>query len=118
MTNRSWKLSWVLLAGLVLGWIGAKSGGLASADARAAVSGAGTAGNLIALTAQANEVQLLYLIDPSQQVFSVYELNTKKGKLKLTAVRQYSADHQLSEYNNEPPQVAEIEVLLRQSQRQ
>lgn len=71
-------------------------------------------GDVLAFTTEnPNGVQHLYLIDTRQQVFSVYEFDTKKSKLKLAAARQYSADHQLQEYNTESPTVSEIEKLVR-----
>lgn len=75
-------------------------------------------GDLIAFTSDAaNGTQLLYLVDPKQKTFSIYELDTRKSKLKLAVVRHYAADHQLAEFNNEPPQVGEIEKLVRQGER-
>lgn len=75
---------------------------------------AGSSSDVMAITTDSpSGTQLLYLIDARQQVFSVYEFDTKRTKLKLAAVRQYSLDHQLQEYNTESPTVSEIEKLVR-----
>jgi hypothetical protein len=58
--------------------------------------------------------QILYLIDPSQKVLSVYEYDPRKSKLKLSAARHYASDQLLSEFNNDSPHVAEIDKLVRQ----
>lgn len=116
MQNQTVKLFSVLLTGAALGWLlGSRGPADGPARVQAGVAGGGSAPEVVAFTADAvNGGQVLYLIDPKQKVVSLYEFDTKKAKLKLAAVRHYEADQQLSEFNNEPPTVAEIEKLVRQ----
>lgn len=110
MTGRTWM---ALVAGMVLGGL-ACSGWLAQPTGTAnAAATPGSSSDVIAITTDSpTGTQLLYLIDSRQQVFSVYEFDTKKSKLKLAAARGYAADHQLQEYNTESPTVADIEKLV------
>jgi hypothetical protein len=72
------------------------------------------AGETIAFTTPSSSGgHLLYVIDGREKVLSVYEVDGKKSKLKLTAARHFQADHQLAEFNNEAPAVADIEALVR-----
>lgn len=104
------------LAGLAAGCLGLRLHGSTPLEARADSPEAAGAGEVILVTKDspsASSAQLLYLVDPAQKVLSVYEYDARKGKMRLSAVRHYAADHQLAEYNNEPPKVAEIEDLVR-----
>ena len=105
----------VLLVGMAVGWAAASSSNGPQARVEASVAGAGSSQELVAFATESpNAAQLLYLIDPKQKILSVYEFDSRKTKLKLAAVRHYSADHQLAEFNNEAPYVADIEKLVRQ----
>jgi hypothetical protein len=75
-----------------------------------------TGGEIIAFASEVNggANQALFFLDPKQKIFSIYDYDVRKGKLKLAAVRHFAADQQLAEFNNEPPYVAEIEKLIRQ----
>ena len=110
----SWKRnSWILIAaGIALGWFGGRF--WEPATAQAGVAGAGATPELVAFASDLSSGgQALYLIDPKTKVLSVYEFDAKKSKLKLAAIRHYAADHQLSEFNNEQPFVADIEQLIK-----
>ena len=64
---------------------------------------------------RADQAPLLFIIDTQTRTFSVYRVDAQKGgKTKLLSVRQYGWDQQLSQYNNEPPEVRDIEQMLRQ----
>lgn len=90
--------------------------GVALPKAAAGTAGAASGGEIIAFASDVNggANQALFLLDPKQKIFSIYDFDLRKGKLKLAAVRHFAADHQLAEFNNEPPYVAEIEKLVRQ----
>jgi hypothetical protein len=71
--------------------------------------------HLIAVTQESpTGGQSIVLIDAKDKVFSVYEYDARKSKLKLSAVRQFHADHQLAEFNNDAPFVSDIEKLVKQ----
>lgn len=112
MRQTKWKSLGILVFGVVLGGLFSRPALFAPASAQAAIAGAG--GETVAFVNEsASGGQFLYLIDPKQKVLSVYEFDPRKTKLKLAAVRHFSADHQLAEFNNEPPMVADIERLVR-----
>lgn len=98
-------------AGLVVGWVSLYRQGTPTVEAAGA--SAASRGELIAISADAaNGSHVVYLIDPHEKVLSAYQFDPKKSRMKLSAVRHYAADHQLSEFNNEPPFVADIERLV------
>jgi hypothetical protein len=77
---------------------------------------AGDASSTIAFTSQSNTGgQLLYLIDTHTRAFAIYQVDpdNPKGKVKLEAVRRYDFDLKLSEYNNQSPEVAAIESMVK-----
>jgi hypothetical protein len=100
----------MLALGGLLGWIGANSAITAQAHGRLEV-GPGTA--VMSVVSTGNE-NVIYVLDPSEKAISVYKYDPRKEKLKLSAARWYSADHRLSEYNNEGTSVADIERMTRQ----
>lgn len=109
-----WNTAGVALFGIGTGWLLAAAT-VTSAPARAEVTSVAPDANLVAITKDSGAgTQILYLIDPQQKVLSVYEFDARKTKLKLAAVRHYSADQLLSEFNNDSPHVAEIDKLVRQ----
>lgn len=105
---------WTVLAvGLVAG-SGLERWAQSAGPVARASSSPDQASELLPLLTDTNEGKLLFLVDGKQKIVSVYEYTQRKSKFKLVAVRQVAADHQLSEFNNEPPNVAEIERLIRQ----
>ena len=103
----------MLAIGVGLGWGLAELSSARRAEAATPIA-AGNAETAVFSAEKSANGQLVFVVDPRAQVLSVYEFDTKKSRLKLAAVRHYAADHQLSEYNNEAPNVADIEKLVRQ----
>lgn len=104
-----------LIAGLALAWWGGGHG----PTARAQGSTPGVESNgTIAFTSQVNGLssQMLYLIDTKTKAFAVYRVepasSKTSGTLKLEAARKYEYDLKLSEYNNQPPEVSDIERMV------
>jgi hypothetical protein len=58
--------------------------------------------------------QLLAVIEPRQQVMSVYRIDGNTGKIALRSVRNLHYDMLMTNYNNEPPLPQEIQTLLEQ----
>jgi hypothetical protein len=58
--------------------------------------------------------QLLAIVDPKQQVMSVYRIDANTGKIALRSVRNFSYDLKMTNYNNEAPLPQEIQTLLEQ----
>jgi hypothetical protein len=114
-----------LLLGLALSWWGSGRGlpahaqGIAGSErpkAAAAATPALESGGTIAFTTNTNgSAQLLYLIDTRSRAFAIYRVDpvNPKGTVKLEAARQYSFDLKLTEFNNQPPEVAAIESTVR-----
>lgn len=87
--------------------------------ALAATGDAITGQGLIAFSSKIDQQrELLYLIDPVRQRICIYRVNYdgKKTTVSLGAVRHFSADLQLSEFNT-IPSVAKIEGILGQTPR-
>jgi hypothetical protein len=61
--------------------------------------------------------QLLYLIDTKARTFALYQIDPTnaggKGSVKLEAVRHYSFDLKLTGYNNQPPEVKDVESIVK-----
>jgi hypothetical protein len=77
---------------------------------------AGT-GDLIVVPVASGEKgqgQLLAVIEPRQQVMSVYRVDASTGKIALRSVRNLHWDLQMTNYNNEAPLPQEIQSLLEQ----
>jgi hypothetical protein len=100
-----------LVAALAVGWL---VGGMRTdrLQAESVSSDAGTA--MTVMPGPTGGEHVVYLLDGKRQAVSVYSYDVRKEKMRLSAVRRYAADHQLSEYNNEQPSVADIERLTRQ----
>ncbi len=108
------------LPGMILGlaiaaWFGGKSpSALAQMPAQS-----GEASGTIAFTTTlgGSTTQMLYLIDTKGQSFAVYRvdpMNAKgNGAVKLEATRQYRWDLKLNEYNNQAPEVTDVEAMVR-----
>ena len=77
----------------------------------------GAAGRLIAVAGKVTgETYGVYLIDLNNGTIGVYQYLSGKKRLRLLAVRNYTFDAQLDEYNTEPP-VREIKKLVQQHRR-
>ena len=101
-----------LLAGVALCWGTALRRAPAS---QTQGTSAGDAAGTIAFTSGGNGPgQLLFMIDTKSQAFAVYRVDPQnpKGSVKLEAVRQYKYDLKLTEFNNQPPEVAAIESMV------
>jgi hypothetical protein len=73
------------------------------------------AGGLITLTTPAGDNrQLLTVVDPRQQVISVYQLNLTNGEIELKAVRRIEWDLQMDEFNGVSPLPRDIRSMLNQ----
>jgi len=128
MGSRGWR-DWArfglpgLLMGLALSWWGGGRGMPAQAQVvpgadrlkAAAVPGVESGGTM-AFTSNTNgSAQLLYLIDTRSRAFAIYRVDpmNAKGTVKLEAARQYTYDLKLTEFNNQPPEVAAIESTVK-----
>ena len=70
-------------------------------------------GELIVVPMPLNEKgQLLTVIDPRQQVMSVYHIELPSGKIALRSVRNFRWDLQMMYLNNDAPLPQEIRSLL------
>lgn len=116
MNRTHGKFAFVFVLGLGAGWLGLRSPGMADNPAEASVGGASSgASEIIAFTCDhEGGGKLFCLIDAKEKVLSVYEYGGAKSKLRLAAVRQFAADHQLAEFNNDQPNVAEVQRLVKQ----
>ena len=90
--------------------------GSGAPEVRAEVS-RGEAGHLIAVAGRVTpETYGLYLVDLKNGTISVYQYISSMRKLRLMAVRNFTFDVQLDEYNTEPP-VRDIKKLVQQHKR-
>jgi hypothetical protein len=73
------------------------------------------AGTLALVTSPSGGVQWLYLIDTKSRAFAIYRLDPSntKGSVKLEAARQYQWDLKLEHYNNQAPEPAAIESMVK-----
>ena len=101
-----------LAAALVAGWLA--GGGLRTERLQAQSASSDGAPALTVMALPNGQEHIVYVLDGKRQAVSVYAYDVRKEKMRLSAVRRYAADHQLSEYNNEQPSVADIERLTRQ----
>ncbi|WP_165234320.1 hypothetical protein [Aquisphaera insulae] len=72
-------------------------------------------GTLAFVTSPPGSYQLLYLVDTRSHALAVYRVDpgNSKGALKLEAARQYQWDLKLEHYNNQAPEPAAIESMVR-----
>jgi hypothetical protein len=72
-------------------------------------------GTLVLVTSPAGSAQWLYLIDTRSRAFAIYRVDpgNLKGAVKLEAARQYQWDLKLEQYNNQAPEPAAIESMVR-----
>jgi hypothetical protein len=104
--------------GVVLGLASAWwAGGSRPVAAQAGVPGAEANGTIAFTSSTGGSSQLLYLIDTKNQSFAIYRVEPQSargtGAVKLEAARQYRYDLKLSEYNNLPPEVGQVEGMVR-----
>ncbi len=93
-------------AGLVLS---ALAGSVPPADLTARPAPANV---VVSSTALADGSLILTVVDVSQQRLAVYQADVRRGRLKLLAVRDISADMALTDYNNDPPLPREIRARV------
>jgi hypothetical protein len=100
--------------GLALAWW---AGGSRQATAQGGGPVAEANGTIAFTSSSGGSSQLLYLIDTRSQSFAVYRVDPQAsrgtGAVKLEAARQYRYDLKLSEYNNLPPEVSQVEQMVR-----
>ena len=67
------------------------------------------------VTAPSGSAQWLYLIDTKSHAFAIYRVDPSnpKGSVKLEAARQYQWDLKLEHYNNQAPEPAAIESMVK-----
>jgi hypothetical protein len=72
-------------------------------------------GTMALVTTSAGSTQWLYLIDTKSRAFAVYRFDSgnSKGSIKLEAARQYQWDLKLEHYNNQAPEPAAIESMVK-----
>ena len=72
-------------------------------------------GTLAMVTAPSGPAQWLYLIDTKSHAFAIYRVDptNPKGSVKLEAARQYQWDLKLEHYNNQAPEPAAIESMVK-----
>ena len=88
------------------------SGTQGAALAQRPAAAGGAADGLIAFTSPISEkLQLLTVVDPHQQVVSVYHIDTHSGEIALKSVRNIHWDLQMSEFNGVSPLPREIRAL-------
>jgi hypothetical protein len=58
--------------------------------------------------------QLLAVVEPKQQVMSVYRIDPVSGKIALKSVRNLHWDLEMTYYNNEAPLPQDIKTSLEQ----
>lgn len=79
---------------------------------------AGGSGDLVVVPMLAGDKsQLLAVVDPRQQVMSVYGIDLATGKIALRSVRTLRWDMQMMYMNNDPPLPQEIRSSLEQGSR-
>jgi hypothetical protein len=100
--------------GLALAWW---AGGSRQATAQGGGPVAEANGTIAFTSSSGGSSQLLYLIDTRSQSFAVYRVDPQAsrgtGAVKLEAARQYRYDLKLAEYNNLPPEVSQVEQMVR-----
>ncbi len=78
-------------------------------------SGNDSTNTLAIVSAAGGTSQLLYLIDTKTRAFTVYRVDPQGGDrtVKLIGARQYQWDLKLSQFNNQEPEVAAIESMVK-----
>jgi len=112
------KVSLGLLAGVVLAAVALEGFGQRG-DAGAQhpqYASAGTGDLVVVPVAMADKAQgqLLAVVEPKQQVMSVYRIDPLTGKIALRSVRNLRWDLEMTYYNNEAPLPQDIKTSLEQ----
>jgi hypothetical protein len=69
---------------------------------------------IVVPTSLGDKGQMLTIVDPRQQVLSVYHIDLLTGKIALKSVRKIQWDLQITDFNNENPLPQEIRLRLEQ----
>ncbi len=109
---RSAMLGTLLGAVIVVALVGSWDWGQEAFAERPTTVYAAAGSDLIAVPAEADDGQLLTVIDTRQRVMSVYRIEGATGKITLLSVRSIQWDLQLTEFNGEHPLPQEIRRLL------
>ena len=99
--------------GLALAWW---AGGSRQASAEGGGPVTEANGTIAFTSSTGGSAQLLYLVDTRNQSFVIYRVDPQSargGAVKLEAARQYRYDLKLSEFNNSPPEVTQVEQMVR-----
>jgi hypothetical protein len=119
-SRRTWCFALGMLgAGMALLGIGlAVSGRPQSLAIAAEATGAGWPGDastnvVVSATALGEREVLICLVDTDRQRLAVYLADGRRSRLKLLAVRDISADWELSDWNNDPPLPRDIRARLK-----
>jgi len=80
---------------------------------RARPPGDGRANVVVSTTPLGEREVLICLVDTARERLAVYLADGRRNRLKLLAVRDISADWELSDWNNDPPLPADIRARLR-----
>ena len=105
-----------LIVGLALAWWSGGHG--PTARAQGVTSGSEANGTIAFTTTPTGSTSpLLFLVDTKSQAFAVYRVDPTgpkgSGTVKLEAARQYRYDLKLSGFNNQPPEVSDIEAMVK-----
>jgi predicted methyltransferase len=69
---------------------------------------------IVVPTMLGDKAQVLTVVDPRQQVISVYHIDLVTGKISLKSVRKMVWDLQITDFNTENPLPQEIRSKLEQ----
>ena len=106
----------VILLAAVAGCLLIEVASSAASDQQPTVRAAGSDSTLIVAGEISRDTFGLYLVDLARRRICVYQWLAGSRKLRLMAVRNYSYDRELDDYNTEPP-TREIKDLVTQAQR-
>ena len=67
---------------------------------------------VVSTTALADGGVMVTVLDVAQQRLAMYQADVRRGRLKLLAVRDISADMALMDYNNDPPLPRDIRARV------
>lgn len=80
-------------------------------------SGDASANVVVSTTSLGDREVVICLVDTARQRLAVYLADGRRSRLKLLAVRDISADWELTDWNNDPPLPSEIRARLKQPNR-
>jgi hypothetical protein len=114
-SRRIWRWAPLWAAGgIALVWAGLTFSGRADPAALAEVRAGQAPGQGLVVSATPlgdNEI-VICLVDTSRERMAVYVADGRRGRLKLLAVRDISADWALTDYNNDPPLPKDIRTRV------